>query len=820
MEEHEDSAETILEQYEKCCLADANEAATRLKVIDDVLYRVLGWTHDDISPEERVSEDGKTTWSDYVIRTGMTAIVIEAKKVGIPFSEIPNVRRAPLKGNLMKGETGRAIIQARDYARKLAVPFAAITNGSAWVVFPATRVDQVSFENSSAIIFPSIVSALRDDFSDFHELLSRGSVISGSLENDLLGRLENQIEARRLNAFYPSGFSKITRHSLYPLIEESIATAFAQDIIASDQRLLKKLYVQTPDRRRFDAKLKIHLQKRASVAPRAPIRATRERGAREVTTLIEQASTNAKPLAMLVLGQVGAGKTTFLDFTRRVSAAETFAVTSDRPYPHWLYLDFRAFSPDDNAHTFIIESIFEAVSKDPFLSDYERCVKHAYKDEIEALFRGPLFLLADDEGERKRKISSHLTNDYEKKSPYVEKILRYAARNVGVFLVIDNIDQFEREGDQEDIFANAMAFSNKIGCSLICAMREGTFVRHRASPTFDAFDFEPISIEPPLIQSVLSKRFSVAGELLVGKSGSFTAENGARVQVDELSDIIELVQGSVLGTPIGNLIEVLSTGDVRLALRMTREFLRSGWTASGKAYRIYKGTGKYVLPAHEALRAIMIGNQQQYYESHSVLANPFDSRLARTEAQMLRLFTLSAFVQKSVDQSIRPVSGDEIKEVFRDLGFGDDICLRVLKDLCNARFLHTEGHGIPSFEANYILTRLGAHAVKVFPAEMMFLENVMMDTFIADTEAWSALRSLTEQVYSKRNIMKRMEVRRSRVKVFFGHMDALYKPLQDEALRRALPAEWCANPLASLKNTLDSNLKRISASAQRNYGHP
>jgi hypothetical protein len=306
--------------------------------------------------------------------------------------------------------------------------------------------------------------------------------------------------------------------------------------------------------------------------------------------------------------------------------------------------------------------------------------------------------------------------------------------------------------------------------------------------------------------------------LLSGTSGNFIAENGIRVQVEDASDIIELVQGSVLGTPIGNLIEVLSTGDVRLALRMTREFLQSGWTASGKAFRIFKGSGKYILPAHEALRAIMIGNQQQYYEQHSVLANPFDSRLARTEAQMLRLFVLSAFVQKSTDHSLRPVSGEEVRGYFRELGFGDDICLKVLQDLCRVRFLHTEGHGLPSFEAAFILTRLGAHAVKVFPADMMFLENVMMDTFIADTDIWNSMRSMTEEIYSTRQIMKRMDVRRARVRVFFGHMHDLYTPLQTEALRRGLAGEWCAHPLAALRNTLETNLTRIAASANRNYG--
>jgi hypothetical protein len=70
-----------LAQYDSLVLHDANEAETRLKVINDVLYGVLGWTHADVKAENRVSEDSSITWADYTIRTGMTALVVE---VGCP----------------------------------------------------------------------------------------------------------------------------------------------------------------------------------------------------------------------------------------------------------------------------------------------------------------------------------------------------------------------------------------------------------------------------------------------------------------------------------------------------------------------------------------------------------------------------------------------------------------------------------------------------------------------------------------------------------------------------------------------------------------
>ena len=53
--------------------------------MEDVL-----WSGDtDISYEERVSEDGVTTYADYIIRTTDVALFIEAKRIGCGFDVVP-----------------------------------------------------------------------------------------------------------------------------------------------------------------------------------------------------------------------------------------------------------------------------------------------------------------------------------------------------------------------------------------------------------------------------------------------------------------------------------------------------------------------------------------------------------------------------------------------------------------------------------------------------------------------------------------------------------------------------------------------------------
>lgn len=807
--------EEILHQNEKIAFHNANEAETRIHVIDQILFSILEWTHDDINVEVRVSEDGKAQFSDYKVSTGMTAFVVEAKRVGTTFHDVPNTRRAKLRGPLMDGASGDAIRQARDYARRLSIPFAVVTNGAQWIVFPATRTDEVRFEDSSAVIFPSLRAALQEDYSEFYDLLSRQAVISGSLENELLGRIEDQVEERRLNRFYSKGVSRSQRNPFFGLIEDAVVTAFTDDIIAGDADLLEKCYVATPDRLRFDKRIRMHISKRQQVTTVRPKRPLKRRDQRALIETIESAASRARPVAVLLLGPVGAGKTTFLNYTRKVAAANLFEPRNNEPYPHWVFVDFRELSSGESPVDFIFSRCRSYIDADEFLSDYERCIQYAYRDQLAALFRGPLHLLADDEIEKKRRVADLLAADYEKVTPYVEQILGYAAKNTPVFLVIDNVDQHESSDVQGRIFNDSMAIARRLGLNLILSLRDSTFVKHRNFPIFDAFDFDPISIDAPGVRAVLSRRFFLASNLLKGRQGEFIAENGAKVFLDDLSIGINLVQDSVLGTEVGNLLEVLATGDIRLALRMTREFLQYGYSAPGKAIRIHQETGKYVLPKHEALRAIVLGNRMVYSEDYSPVGNIFDANISLTSAQYLRLYVLSALVAFSSVRSFQFLPGEEVRNALREIGFGDDITLRVLGDMSRHRFLFTASHTDPSFEAEFAPSRLGGYIVRDLIGNFTYVENVMYDTFIADNDLWNRLRELTDLVNNERDTIRRLQTRIERARLCYDYLEESYMPLVEASQRRGLSAEWQTQPLKEMRQRFRDNLSYAMRSAQR-----
>lgn len=815
--EIESVAGKLLTTHAQLVLHNANEAETRKKLIDRIVEDVLEWNDTDISYEERVSEDGSTTFADYIIRTADVSLLIEAKRIGRSFDVVPTQKRAKLAGRIMEGDTGAAIIQARDYCRKKSIPFAVVTNGAQWIIFPAVRTDTVSFSDSYAIVFDSLSRILGEELEHFLDLLSRTAVVEGNLAVELIGRTTDQFEERRLNKFFKGSTVK-RQNPIYPLIENEVITAFSDSIVGAESSLLEKCYVRNADRQKFDNRIRMHLQRREPLFSTQPKKPMRKKEASSLVDSISSASASRRPLAILILGTVGTGKTTFLQYTRKVASAAYFEKNQAAPYPHWIDIDFRNFSRSENPMEFIYTHLFTYLSNDPYFRDFQRAIRPAYRDEIEALQSGPMFLIAQDQAEFEKKITELILNDYNAKLPYVDKMITHGAKHAPIFLVIDNVDQFEDDSTQSRIFSDAMAIAGRLSLNLIISMRESTYVAHRGSSTFDAFDFDPLHIEPPEIPAVLSRRFFMTGQMLAGKSGSFSTQGGVNFKVDDLSVFIDIVKASVLGTEIGERIDVLANHDVRLALRMTREFLAKGYTDPAKALQSHKNKKNYVLPKQEAFRSILLGNQSVYSEKFSVIGNPFDSRLGKSNGGLLRMFVLSALVKQNNVEGGH-IDGPDIRDNIRSIGFSEDDTLKVLTDLTELRFIHTKSHGNADLNSGYYASRLGGHVVRALIADLTFIENILMDTFISDKEIWDRLRDLTQQIRDEREIVVRMELRVERAKLFYHLMTDQYLSLLDEARKRGLDPVWLGNPLEEMRAAFEADTSKALHSAQRNYGN-
>jgi GTPase SAR1 family protein len=800
----------IIEAYGRLKLQDANEAETRRKVIDAVLEHALGWDYErDINYEVRISEDKQTEFADYILRTATTAIVVEAKKIGQDF-ELPFDRTSSkLGGVLNEGSVGEAIKQVRDYARKSAHPFAVATNGGAWIVFPAIRTDGISFEETQARIFRSLED-IKDRFVEFWELLSRQRVIEGGLENELFGRSKSFPTRRLISILKEPGF-RLGRNRIYEHIEPAVSIALTDEALLDDVNGLKACYVISTERMKYDSRLQMYLSDIKPPLGRKVIRIRKGKSVKHIDKALENSSPSRQQF-LLLLGPVGAGKTTFLHYTRKVSAANLI-----EKKVIWLYVDFKRASQSDSPKDFLFKELLKLLDEDKEfnLSSWDKTIQPAYEELIETLRQGTLKPIYDYKRHVfLQRISELIQDDRRQIFPYVEKILAYASKKWPTFLVVDNVDQLENEELQNKIFVEAQSIARLMRLNVIMSLRDATYLKHRESPVFDAFQVDAVYIDPPQIKPVLSRRFIYARKAIEGKRVDIVTDDGKRYQVQNLGVFFEIVAGSLLDKESGFMIEILSAGDVRRGLRLVREFLASGHASADKALHNYLTNGSYHFPIHEVFKGAILGQKKYYREEESALLNIYDAKLGLPLLPLLRLRIVYYLIKKASDATFEGIKFKEISDELYQIGVAHKDAEKVVQDLLYAKAIQTY-NGLPlSQDSVLIPTRLGGYFVHDLSRRLMYLEPCILDSIIYDDDAWEKLQDLTQQIEHSVK-MDRIDLRMARVECFLQYLLQKDQEWVVKCKRYNLSELWHSEMVKELKPSIESEIEKVKTSAQK-----
>ncbi|MGE0454393.1 MAG: hypothetical protein AB7O37_16200 [Vicinamibacteria bacterium] len=312
-----DALRTIAEEFATFCAqrGAASEADTRAKVIDRVLTEVLGWPEEQLSREDRCAGG----FSDYQLRLhNRPFVVVEAKKEGASFTlPIGNDHRAlKLNGVLSTDASIRAAIdQVWEYCVNVGSRYAVATNGYSWITFRAIRED-LPWREGVARVFHGL-DTIQERFVEFWNLLAYSAIASGALDTEFgsshridrrLGRVLDEL----FNADLPLQRNRL-HAQIHPIIK-----SFFEDIAEQDQpEILQSCYVHSHSLRIVADDLNV------VITDAVPAFLANE-GAEEVKSgeghsgRFERALIQAvhQPAAQghlfLLLGGIGAGKTTFL----------------------------------------------------------------------------------------------------------------------------------------------------------------------------------------------------------------------------------------------------------------------------------------------------------------------------------------------------------------------------------------------------------------------------------------------------------------------------------------------------------------------------
>lgn len=753
----------LKQKVNKLELSTANEAQTRFDVIDELIKGVLGWKTGQVKVEN-YSSGKKISYIDYVLSVGDATIVIEAKKSGAAFPNPTLTKRLKLSGSILGvGDIAKAIAQAEEYALTKKADLVCVTNGSCWCFFSTKNRGQNSY---ATLLSPFNVESHPEELFGF---LAEPNVRKGSLEKLIDLKPSSALKAEdRLVSTLKDADGRLNRNNIADHITPALNQALYADALLSNLQSLEKCYVSTEGRSKFDNQLGMHLaDPKPSLITSAP-RIKRDKDHGPLESLVDQDVINYAPPVTVVIGPVGAGKSTYLKHFELISGKKTL----EKHSAHWIYIDFEEMGIEGNPRVFLYEKIKEYLLN--YDVDYDDLVKPAYEDVAEGLKRGPLAPIMEDESAVNKRIADHIQKDFDNVEPYVDRVFGYLAKKELCVIVMDNVDLYEVEELETAVFAEGLALSKRLKSHVIVSLRDRTFVKHRNSPTFNAYELRKLWLDPPPFRSVLSKRLTYSQKILQGKKADIATGSSMHLKVPDLGAFFEIVQQSVLRGEAGEYIENMSDLSTRKGLNLITHFLTSGHIQADRALKSYiDGNTRYYFPFHEIFKGTALHQWKYFKENRADCINLFDARLGSKRIRLLRLAVLSHLLFKAKSENTIEVPVKECLDLLANCGAAHEDTLSALSFLEEHGLIRTVSAEPLTAKVQVVISHSGGYYLKRLAHTFVYAEQCMLDTAIEDTSAWSKLSELTDFIETERELPKRMEARKNRIVEFMNYLSDL-----------------------------------------------
>ncbi|MCA9184993.1 MAG: hypothetical protein KDA99_05215, partial [Planctomycetales bacterium] len=587
---------------------DVNEAKTRMRFIDQILFKVLRWDENDVWPEEYVRNVG---YLDYEFGRPHCSLVLEAKRKGTTFvlhdREYPS---EPVPFGLLATEckeAAAALSQAQNYANQRGARYSAISNGHQWLL-TMTFVPNQPVEDRLIYVFESLEAIKSRKFRLFFESFSPMAIRSNLPSRMLL-------DARRAPA--PPKLS--TKINGYPIDAERNVLSHAVggvlqliwDAIDGDQDnelFLRNCYIPSEPSEDMLRTAHTLLSQRAATDERLAAATVRPATRKSV---LEHQERSDREQPVVILGRIGHGKSTFLKYLRHIEAKDILS----RKYIQ-IDLNFlRTPATAAEVPRFVMRQVQEQLKAYKIAFADDHFVRRVLKQELEDFHKSPRGVLLNDNPDELAKAEvtflESFTNESERYMAHVMKFIRRSHRkSVAVFF--DNLD---RRGDdiQEQAFLRAAAMANDWGVLVFVCLRPGTMQRSSASGVLDTMAPRTLVIPQPDIGIVLRKRFQYASryaarELAPEAYIHERFDDEAEEQLPDASRFFSMCDQSIhRNRALAKQYEAVSNGNIRKVMDYVKKVVTSQHLNTHKIISILNSSGGYTLAAHETLRAMIYG---------------------------------------------------------------------------------------------------------------------------------------------------------------------------------------------------------------------
>ena len=624
---------------------ELNEDTTRLRLIDSILFDVLRWDKNVVTTESYVRDAG---YADYVFNVrGIRSLVLEAKKVGasfvLPDQNYPD-RAVPfaLIAELCK-EARAAMHQAVNYANTLGARYTAISNGRQFLLM-LTHVEGASVLERNVLVFESL-QAIKIRFPLFWNSLSPLS-IALNMPYSLLADMHKQPAPAKLSASIPVYPKPRTAEDLRNKHASSIQTVW--DEINSNERTIAffdECYVPPRGHARNEGvAIELLTHRRNSDS-----RALEHISAENVTHVIEEYQPE-KPVVLL--GRIGHGKSTFITFLKTVAALEQLKQYIQIDID---FIDLPRTPEEVGGYVYntVVNKLLVRYELDVYENGFIRGALHGPLDRFRKTPRAVLY--KDDAPRFAEAELQFIETQTADKHSYLTRAVQHLKGGCGksVAIFFDNLDK-RPDKVQEEAFLLASAMARDWASLVFICLRPGTFHRSRDAGVLDSIAPRIITVNSPPMNVFLKRRFDYAAAIAEGvklpprgKGGGISA-----TMAGDAADVAALFatfsDSMHRNKELSTLLASISNGNLRLCLQYVGNIITSGHLNTAEMLEAINESGSYTVATHQALRAILYGDNWYFDPSKPPFLNLYDAEHANPLEHFLLpicLFHLSEHAQ-------------------------------------------------------------------------------------------------------------------------------------------------------------------------------
>jgi hypothetical protein len=768
--------------------AGTNEATTRLRAIDTVLFDVLGWEKQEVETEKYFRSEG---YADYTFLDGKSfLLVLEAKKAGETFLLKENHYSDspvgfPLIAQQCK-EADQALRQVLGYAAQVAPRYIAISNGHQWLIALAWVSNQ-TIDERSVFVFES-VDAIKAKFARFWACFSPEGVRKNQAAAHLLESRKAPAPAKlsqRL-AGYPEPAARNTLVNEIDIITTGVLEEVKKD--EEDEQFLNECYIEPESTSGSLAYASELLVNRLDADERIAAQVV---DSRDVAAILHG---HGQEKPVVVLGRVGHGKSTFLRYLRKIRSKELlnkyFQIEInfiDRPEAAELVAKFvydeieRQFRENYNITLTDANVVRGALHND--LDRFSRSVVgRAHEVGSEAYKAAELQFILEIQKDR------HL---------FLQKVLLHfrAGRNSSIAIFFDNLDR-RNEKIQEEAFLRASAIARDFASLVFVCLRPSTFYNSKKVGVLDSISPKVINVVSPKTHTMVVKRLRFARRIALGEvpmDAHFSRKFS--MELPRTALFLECIANSFYRSKhLSNIFDLVSNGNARDLLTLVAQVLTSQHLDTGKILKKYQ-EGGYLLSDHEVLRALLYGNFLQYDPGVSLFVNLFDIQRADA-AEHFTKFAILDHLRRAPDGhpnfGFTPV--DLVLRYLYQVGFSEECAKEAIRFLfaqrcCEANIpVEVWSDSIEEIR----LTPHGRFHVTDLVKRFQYMDAITIDTPIVDDAVRAGITAVDD-------IQRRL----SRCETFIDYLQKCSDEIRDVDFRKSW-GEVVVGVAADIQNVYSS----------------